>query len=364
MDGGSRVNKNFKNGGFFLRNVVVKKLFDMMENSLACIPTCFDGSFRHPFGKHSTRAVDWIDIARFAIPALFVGKFQDHGARVAMLSIVAFIQTVLHKDLQATQLVNMKRSLEVWTTYLLNQVDEGKLPVSVFTPNEHYLQHIIEIIKRLGPPTYYSPRCMERTIGLYKRRKRSTKDPGVEAGNIMVKLAARNNLTLKNNCEQVDRPDLGNDLTPQTINLISDSLDAPIEISTQLMIDGITYGSTRHRSISGRTQSFAVFKVGIQRSHSIITCHYAGDVLFYFKWEQHFYAVARLVQLTFGSNNLMYCKPHVSDQSRTVILHASTIIGPAGRLHQQELGVDYIFWESMTIGVDTCQEACGSLDGL
>ncbi|SAL95033.1 hypothetical protein [Absidia glauca] len=42
----------------------------------------------------------------------------------------------------------------------------------------------------------YSTRCLERTIGDYKRRLKSAADPGLEYSNLMVKLAANNYLTL------------------------------------------------------------------------------------------------------------------------------------------------------------------------
>ncbi|CAO3601492.1 unnamed protein product [Absidia cylindrospora] len=154
------------------------RLFIDMENSLPTIPTTFDGSFRSPFGRHTSRAVDYIDLVLYVIPAIFVRHFKNLQTRVSVLSIVHFMQIALQWSVSRPQQEQMESLLETWNNYLLNQVEENKLPVNVFTPNQHYLQHLPDMIAQLGPPVMYSARPIEGTIGRYENRLKSRADVG------------------------------------------------------------------------------------------------------------------------------------------------------------------------------------------
>ncbi|SAL95584.1 hypothetical protein, partial, partial [Absidia glauca] len=50
-------------------------------------------------------------------------------------------------------------------------------------------------------------------------------------------------------------------------------------------------------------------------------------------------------------------------RTKTVILDADTIIGPAGMIGTGEtLAKYYIFWKTMVIGMDTTEQQCGRLE--
>jgi hypothetical protein len=100
---------NTSRGDLCLGDRRLADLFVAMENSLHQIPATFDGSFRVPFGKNTTRAVDWIDIVRFAVPALMVPKMRDPGSKMAVMCLVTFIQLSLQKKIGASQLEEMER---------------------------------------------------------------------------------------------------------------------------------------------------------------------------------------------------------------------------------------------------------------
>jgi hypothetical protein len=52
----------------------------------------FDGSFRTPKSKYTTRAVDWIALVCYAVPSLIVPTIQDDEAVAALMAIVRFVQ--------------------------------------------------------------------------------------------------------------------------------------------------------------------------------------------------------------------------------------------------------------------------------
>jgi hypothetical protein len=99
MDGGKRQNKDYTNGDLYLGEAKTKALFIEMEESRSTIPSVFTGSFRQPHGKYTTRAVDWLDIARFIIPSLFVPAYSNATTRNALLAIVSVIQIALQRSI-------------------------------------------------------------------------------------------------------------------------------------------------------------------------------------------------------------------------------------------------------------------------
>jgi hypothetical protein len=109
MEGGKRDKKDYTNSDLYLGPQETARLFGLMEDSLPNIPTSFDGAFKKPFGKHSTRAVDWIDMTRYVIPALFVPRLVDPLAQTAVLSLISCIQIALQKSISPEDLYRMKR---------------------------------------------------------------------------------------------------------------------------------------------------------------------------------------------------------------------------------------------------------------
>jgi hypothetical protein len=110
MKGSLHGKKVYLDGGFYLGEGLMGNLFKTMAGSIHPIPPTFDGSFSIPFGKSTTRAVDWIDIARFAIPVLMVPRLPDDQAKMAVLDLVTFMQISLKKEIDSTQLGEMERS--------------------------------------------------------------------------------------------------------------------------------------------------------------------------------------------------------------------------------------------------------------
>ncbi|CDH61437.1 predicted protein [Lichtheimia corymbifera JMRC:FSU:9682] len=77
-----------------------------------------------------------------------------------------------------------------WTAFLKSQVSRRNLSDSVFTMNEHCLLHLHRVLRHLGPLPVYAAFAMERAIGEIKGHINSKRNPGKNASNVMVDLAA------------------------------------------------------------------------------------------------------------------------------------------------------------------------------
>jgi hypothetical protein len=99
INGGKRVNKHYSSGTLCLGESKTNQLLIEMENARYTIPSDFEGSFRRPFGKYTTRAVDWLDITRYMIPSLFVPIYSAIIAKDALMAIVTVIQIALQVDI-------------------------------------------------------------------------------------------------------------------------------------------------------------------------------------------------------------------------------------------------------------------------
>jgi hypothetical protein len=77
---------------------------------------------------------------------------------------------------------------------LLREIQAKRIHPGVIKPVQHYLSHIVYMIKQQGVLRSYSARSMERSIGKYKRLIRSKVNAGANAGNILERSTIRNHL--------------------------------------------------------------------------------------------------------------------------------------------------------------------------
>ncbi|KAI8328274.1 hypothetical protein BC941DRAFT_477049 [Chlamydoabsidia padenii] len=82
------------------------------------------------------------------------------------MTFVRFIQLSQLKSLTNTDLDQMDNDLWHWNYQLQSMLDRRIIDHKFSTPNHHYMQHVTEAIRRLGPLAGYSTRCMERSIDL------------------------------------------------------------------------------------------------------------------------------------------------------------------------------------------------------
>ncbi|KAG2215491.1 hypothetical protein INT45_012086 [Circinella minor] len=160
-----------------------------VESSVNTIPSSiFEGDFRNYYTKPGNmRSVDCICFLLFVVPTMVCDMFelqlgveQVKAVVDVLVSLVTGCAIALSWKISEDDLVKMESSFVQWHQYVHDAV-----PVNMYSSNMHYLQHIPEIVKLLGPLRCISARSMERAIGFFKKRIKSQKNPGVNAGNIL-----------------------------------------------------------------------------------------------------------------------------------------------------------------------------------
>ncbi|SAM06222.1 hypothetical protein [Absidia glauca] len=161
-----------------------------LESSRLTIPKHeFHGSFRVPGSRYSVRAVDWIDLVRYVLPALVVPSLSS-DAVTAVMAVVRFVQLTQRKRITEEGLLMMDEDLLTWNDFIELMQQNLIVGRNFVTPNHHYLSHVTEAIRQLGPMYSYSARSMERSIGTLKRLIRSKQDSGINGINVMLDLSA------------------------------------------------------------------------------------------------------------------------------------------------------------------------------
>ncbi|KAG2222239.1 hypothetical protein INT45_010652 [Circinella minor] len=120
-----------------------------VESSANTMPSSiFEGDFRNYYTKPGNmRSVDWICFLLFVVPTMVCDMLElQLGVEQAKAVVDALVVSLLFRSMAP---------------------------------------HIPEIVKLLGPPRCISARSMERAIGFFKKRIKSQKNPGVNAGNIL-----------------------------------------------------------------------------------------------------------------------------------------------------------------------------------
>ncbi|OAD68811.1 hypothetical protein PHYBLDRAFT_149822 [Phycomyces blakesleeanus NRRL 1555(-)] len=150
-----------------------------MVAAKSTIPTSLYGAWRDVTKNAGFfRAVDWADFLLFVVPTLVAECVQDLVAQNALLGLVQTCNLLMSWD-----------NLVEWNLFLESLLSTADIDISVFTINQHIIQHYPQMIDLYGPPRAYSTRSMERAIGEYSRSIKSNSQVSVNAGNIMIRLA-------------------------------------------------------------------------------------------------------------------------------------------------------------------------------
>ncbi|CAO3599391.1 unnamed protein product [Absidia cylindrospora] len=96
----------FGGGCFMKSNTWWQRYQDALSQCRSSLPMSeFNGSFRYPRSKYSTRAVDWIDLVCYTIPALGLPSLPNDDA-VAFRCLLRFIQYTRKKNLDILHMDN------------------------------------------------------------------------------------------------------------------------------------------------------------------------------------------------------------------------------------------------------------------
>ncbi|KAK4513049.1 uncharacterized protein ATC70_000086 [Mucor velutinosus] len=177
---------------FDLDPKVLAKIGQYVAQSKKTIPTTFNAPFNDifaPGGVTNYRAVDYEEFMIFIVPALIAPHYPD-SIRKPLLGIVKVAALVLQKnELHASDLQFIEAKVNDWHKLLITEIKTKRLPIKTFRPNAHYLGHLTYMIKAQGLPASTSSRSIERSIGRYKRLISARTNVGINAGNIIDRLA-------------------------------------------------------------------------------------------------------------------------------------------------------------------------------
>ena len=122
------------------------------------------------------------------MPTALLEFYNDADTRNALINLANIYHYAFSRELKVIQLHELKITSISFTSWLQGNVDQGHISPLVFTPNLHYVSHLYKYIERVGPLLYVAAFAMERAIEVLKRRMNSTRDPGTNAGNLMIDL--------------------------------------------------------------------------------------------------------------------------------------------------------------------------------
>jgi hypothetical protein len=160
----------------------------LIGSSRQSVPLTFAGECRNIDADASTlRSIDWIHFARFLVPTVVVHFLRDEGAKAAFLAVSNVISLALQKSINDSTIKAIQDNIRVWFDW---RRTSDSISNSVFTINMHYLIHLPFMLVALGPTHAYSCFNMERAIREYKNELDSSRNPAVNAANVLVDLAA------------------------------------------------------------------------------------------------------------------------------------------------------------------------------
>ncbi|SAM00093.1 hypothetical protein [Absidia glauca] len=151
---------------------------DMLSSKPDIPLSFFNGNWDNIEQHQSARAVDWMDFLLFVVPTLIIPSLYHPKAREKLKNLIISIHLSLHWQLHASDVQFIESSIAAFQHFLYLQIQSNHLSRRCCTIDIHYLGHFHFIINCLGPLPVYSCRSLERTIGHYKHRKRSTSSPG------------------------------------------------------------------------------------------------------------------------------------------------------------------------------------------
>ncbi|KAG2215276.1 hypothetical protein INT45_004095 [Circinella minor] len=143
--------------------------YDSHKLSASFAGDCSDIYFHSGF----YRSINWIHFALYLVPSLLLEYYTDESTCDALMNLATAFKYICTRELHTNDIVSLKQAVSAWNNWLLVQVNNKKLPGSVFTINQHYLLHMYKLVERLGPMPHYA-----------------TFYAGVNSGNVIVEIAA------------------------------------------------------------------------------------------------------------------------------------------------------------------------------
>ncbi|KAG2216617.1 hypothetical protein INT45_000417, partial [Circinella minor] len=332
-----------KRNPFYLKPATQKKIGTAMKNSKHDLPTSFTTCTRDISSKTKLKAIEWIDMMRYVVPTIITEHIKDKDAKKALLSL-SLVSNIIFKK----------------------TITERDLWCAAF--------------------------AMERALGEVKRKVKSRSKQGVEAGNVMVKLAAKRycdrvtpspvkSTSNKNNTllasDELNDPEIWDPIWNTTINDLNtkykfsqllksfwsiyiddlEPLNQLIEAGARLWISDheIIGSSFRPRDESRHIDYFVKMVIDVNCNQKSKTPQrqpkvYFGEVVLYFRHSQQtntkLLALVKVWKTNLDNNGYPYLAPKVS--YRHVVIDVGDIQSIAG-IYTTTAGVRYIVYHEMDL---------------
>ncbi|KAF1801234.1 hypothetical protein FB192DRAFT_1258844, partial [Mucor lusitanicus] len=134
------------------------------------------------------RAVDFIEFIIHILPTTFAEILQLHHCCHALVHISNICNISLKQCITEDDLEIMQTRINHWRNFLTGSWFSNK----VCTINQHYMMHLPDNIRAMGPMKGYSARVLERTIGLVKPRIKSRSMPRENSISVLKAIHAEN----------------------------------------------------------------------------------------------------------------------------------------------------------------------------
>ncbi|KAG2214179.1 hypothetical protein INT45_009563 [Circinella minor] len=175
----------------YLSNAEQELIGTRIASSRSLTPSSFSGDYGDiSFQSGFYCAVDWIHFVLYIVPTIILEFFTDEKTRKALIDLSNIYRYGFSREIDHDEISCLRSAVKCWINWLNEQVHNGKMSASVFTINQHYLTHMCKTIERDGPLPYLAAFNMERAIGELKKRIRSKRHRGKNAGNVLIELAA------------------------------------------------------------------------------------------------------------------------------------------------------------------------------
>ena len=180
-----------ENNPLYLMPAIRRKIGLAIVNSTPLLPSSFTSCTKDISQNTRLKSIDWIDFMRYMVPTIVLEHYKDAATRKAIFALTQVYRIAFQKEITDKEIDYLSTNVWRWLLFLQKKVSEGKILATVNKISQHHLVHLAEMIRAMGPPRYYAAFAMERAIGEISHAVNSCTDAGVNAGNIMVDLAAQ-----------------------------------------------------------------------------------------------------------------------------------------------------------------------------
>ena len=98
------------------------------------------------------RAIDWLDFMRYFVCTTVAEHYPDAKTKAVIISLSSICRISFQESITDADLKTLDSNVKIWIKFLKANVDKKSIRASVYTISQHYLTHLVAMIRALGPP--------------------------------------------------------------------------------------------------------------------------------------------------------------------------------------------------------------------